>query len=158
MTHIDWSEIADIRHEASAAFAKLCKACRVPPQQTNNFLYRVTELEQQIAEYARQYVSDDDGPIETHRLSNEIGGGIGGESMNTERPGSVKPISASGVILRAADACKRDHRARDLNYPLRQLYGHLKEVKVMHDAGRSKEALELFFAIWIDLEQVYEDA
>lgn len=60
-------------------------------------------------------------------------------------------ISASGVLLRAAERLKHTRDARHLEYTLRQLYSHLKELQQRHAAGDATAIVE-FFEIWTGFE------
>lgn len=62
-------------------------------------------------------------------------------------------ISTSGVLLRASDRLAKTRDAKSLKYPLSQLYSHLKMVKEAHERGESKEILDKFFGVWVDLDQ-----
>lgn len=61
-------------------------------------------------------------------------------------------ISTSGVLLRAASFCRTKRDARHLDYPLRQLYSHLKTLKETPENERLA-MLERFFAVWVDLNE-----
>lgn len=56
MVNINWSDVSDIRHEASVAFRRLCDACKLTPQEKQAIEYRVLRMQQDIIERAdRRY-------------------------------------------------------------------------------------------------------
>lgn len=62
-------------------------------------------------------------------------------------------ISASGVLLRAAERLERTRDSNYLGFPLRELYGHLQELKRLHAEGKGAESLDAFFGTWTGLER-----
>lgn len=62
----------------------------------------------------------------------------------TPQPRQGMVISLPGVLLRAADACARLPESEHLEWPLRQLLDHLRELRVRPEVHAE------FFALWTD--------
>lgn len=61
-------------------------------------------------------------------------------------------ISASGVLLRAAERLDRTRDMKHLAFGLRQLYEHLKELKRLGEIENSAACRQMF-EIWTDLDK-----
>jgi len=58
-------------------------------------------------------------------------------------------ISASGVLLRAAERLEKTRDSKQTGYMLRQLYKHLT---MLHE-DQTEATLAKFFSVWVDFDQ-----
>lgn len=69
--------------------------------------------------------------------------------VKSNEPTTQMVISLSGVLDRAAEACKRSRNNKQLHWPLLELLKHVEHLRESESDEQALERLSVFLKLWV---------